>query len=92
MLQVLVIDDDPTQLRVRKAVLRTAGFSVATATTAEEAMVRLRGPESSFPFQVIVTDHMLTGDSGAVFVRQICEVDGQIPVIVVTGLHEAEEE
>lgn len=55
-------------------------------------MVRLRNPDSSLPFQVIVTDHMLTGDSGAVFVRQIREVDWQIPVIVVTGLREAEEE
>jgi CheY-like chemotaxis protein len=35
--EVLVIDDNPTQLSVREAVLTGAGFSVLTADSAERA-------------------------------------------------------
>ncbi len=92
MLQVLLIDDSPLQLQVRRAVLQESGFSVATATTAEEALAQLRDPECAARFGVIITDHILPGDSGAVFVRQLRSLQSQVPVIVVTGLAEAEEE
>jgi DNA-binding response OmpR family regulator len=92
MLQVLLIDDNPVQLQVRQAVLQQAGFSVSTAMTAEHALAYLRNPESAAQFGVIITDHILPGDSGAVFVRQLRELQSQVPVIVVTGLAEAEEE
>jgi DNA-binding response OmpR family regulator len=92
MLQVLLIDDNPTQLRVREAVLRDAGFVVANASTAEDALAQLREPGSEVHFDVIVTDHVMPGDSGAVFVRRLRELDSQIPVLVITGLPEAEEE
>jgi|SRR5919108_853117 CheY-like chemotaxis protein len=92
MLEVLLIDDNPMQLRVREAVLRDAGFSVATATTAEEALSQLRELGAGTRFSVIVTDHVMPGDSGSVFVRQLRELHSHIPVLVVTGLPEAEEE
>jgi DNA-binding response OmpR family regulator len=92
MLEILLIDDNPTQLHVRKAVLRDAGFSVASASTAEEALAQLRLPEAGTRFSVIVTDHVMPGDSGAVFVRRLRELHSHIPVLVVTGLPEAEEE
>lgn len=89
MLQVLVIDDDPMQLWVREAVLRKAGFTVTAAATAKEAFARLA---SSPPVDVIVTDHLLTGDNGAAFVRRLRGTNAEIPVVVVTGLSEAEQE
>ena len=60
--------------------------------TAEDALAELRDPETRASFGVIVTDHILPGDSGAVFVRQLRALHSEIPVIVVTGLAEAEEE
>jgi CheY-like chemotaxis protein len=92
MLEILLIDDNPTQLRVREAVLRDAGFSVASASTAEEALAQLRPPGAATRFSVIVTDHIMPGDSGAAFVRRLRELHSHIPVLVVTGLPEAEEE
>jgi DNA-binding response OmpR family regulator len=92
MLQVLLVDDNLAQLQVRGAVLRQAGLAVSTAMTAEEALAQLRDPQSASRIGVVVTDHILPGDSGAVFVRQLRELQSQIPVIVVTGLAEAEEE
>jgi DNA-binding response OmpR family regulator len=89
--KVLVIDDSPLQLRVREAVLRDAGFEVCIATTAESAHALLRS-EPGQSVQVIVTDHVLPGASGADFVRQLRDINPSVPVIVITGLPEAETE
>ena len=39
-----------------------------------------------------MTDHVLPGASGADFVRQLREIKPAVPVIVITGLPEAESE
>jgi DNA-binding response OmpR family regulator len=90
--RVLLIDDSPLQLRVREAVLRDAGFEVVIATTAESAHALLRSQPLGDSVGVIVTDHMLPGASGADFVRQLRQIKPTVPVIVITGLPEAETE
>jgi DNA-binding response OmpR family regulator len=90
--RVLLIDDSPLQLRVREAVLRDAGFEVLIATTAESANALLRSQAVGDSVGVIVTDHMLPGASGADFVRQLRQIKTTVPVIVITGLPEAETE
>ena len=90
MHQVLLIDDNPVQLRVRETVLRDAGLLVSIATTAESALALLR--TQGHHFGVIVTDHVLPGASGAEFVRQLREANSEIPVIVVSGMPDIEEE
>ena len=89
--RVLLIDDSPLQLRVREAVLRDAGFEVCIATTAEGALAILRTDVGN-TIGTIVTDHVMPDVSGAEFVRQIREVQSGIPIIVITGLPDAEEE
>ncbi len=89
--RVLLIDDDPVQLRVREAVLRDAGMPVDVATTADSALALLRS-SSSDSIGAIVTDHIMPGISGAVFVRQLRELKPGIPVIVISGMAEAEDE
>jgi DNA-binding response OmpR family regulator len=89
--RVLLIDDDPLQLRVREAVLRDAGMQVDVATTAESALALLR-TEAGSRIGAIVTDHMMPGVSGDVFVRALRETKPQVPVIVISGLPDAEEE
>lgn len=89
--RILLIDDDPLQLRVREAVLRDAGMEVYVATTAESALALLKsgvGPTIG----VVVTDHIMPGCSGAVFVRALREVKPEIPVMVISGMPEAEDE
>src|SRR4051794_5819367 len=87
---VLLVDDDPVQLRVREAVLRRGGFEVAVATSADSALALLRG--SAKGFSVVVTDHIMPGASGSDFVRMLRAVDADVPVVVVTGLPDAEPE
>jgi DNA-binding response OmpR family regulator len=90
--RVLLIDDSPLQLRVREAVLRDAGFEVDIATTAETAHALLRSGPVGDSIGVIVTDHVLPGATGADFVRQLRKIKPSVPVIVITGLPEAESE
>jgi DNA-binding response OmpR family regulator len=88
--QVLLIDDNPLQLSVREAILRNAGFLVSVATTGESALAILRA--LSDRIGVIVTDHLMPGCSGSELVRQIRADNNPVPVIVLSGLAEAESE
>jgi len=86
--EVLLIDDNLAQLRIREVVLRAAGISVACASTAVEAFAFLRPVASKV--DVTVTDHVMPGVNGSVFVRQLHELRPHVPVIVISGLAEAE--
>jgi len=90
MAQVLVIDDNPAQLSMRQDVLRGAGFSVICADSAETALEIVKGAAASSGLQLIVTDHVLPGASGAEFVRELRKFSPTVPVVVVTGMDEAE--
>lgn len=90
MKQILLIDDNPLQLKVRETVLRGAGFLVSVATTPESALATLR----VLPDRVglVVTDHIMPGCSGSELVRKIRNFNSELPVIVLSGLPEAESE
>jgi DNA-binding NtrC family response regulator len=90
--RILLIDDSPLQLRAREAVLRDAGFDVCTATTADGALALLRSGSVGNSIGTVVTDHVMPGVSGADFVKAIRKIRPQIPIIVITGLPEAESE
>jgi DNA-binding NtrC family response regulator len=78
------------QLSVRETILRDAGFQVSIATSAESALAVLR--TAGRHFGVIITDHVLPGASGAEFVRQLRELNPDVPVIVVSGMPDVDEE
>ncbi len=88
--QLLLIDDNALQLSVRGTVLRNAGFTVAVATTADSALATLRilGDRIS----LVITDHIMPGRNGADFVRELRQENDWVPVIVLSGLAEAESE
>jgi CheY-like chemotaxis protein len=88
--QVLLVDDNPVQLQIRETILRNAGFAVAIATSAEGALVLLR--TAGHHFGLVITDHIMPGASGADFVRRLRASGDHIPVIVLSGLLDAEME
>jgi len=88
--QVLLIDDNPLQLTVREAILRDAGLQVSVATSAESALATLRGLPDRVG--VVVTDHIMPGCSGAELVQQIRQLNTWLPVIVLSGMPDAETE
>lgn len=91
MAAILLIDDNPVQLRAREAVLRNAGFTTHIATTQEGALALLRSDVAQ-GLGAIITDHIMPGASGADFVREMRSARPGVPVIVISGLAEAESE
>lgn len=85
--EVLLVDDNPLQLRVREAVLRNAGFRVSVATTAASALGMLRA--SADRIGVVVTDHVMPDCSGSELVRAIRSENAWLPIVVLSGLPEA---
>lgn len=90
MPSVLLIDDNAVQLRAREAVLRGAGFQVAVATSAAGALALVRSGAQTGHLDAVVTDHIMPGASGAEFVRQLRAVSADVPVLVISGMAEAE--
>lgn len=90
MSQVLLVDDNPVQLQIRETILRNAGLGVAIATSAESALALLR--TAGQHIGLVVTDHIMPGTSGSEFVRRLRASDDQMPVLVLSGLPDAEME
>ena len=89
---VLLVDDNPIQLSARQMVLNQAGFEVQIATSSDSALSLLRSLSLSERIGAIVTDHVMPIATGSEFVRLLREVNPSVPVIVISGLPEAEKE
>ena len=83
--RVLVIDDNPVNLRISAALIRKAGFVADTAETAEAGLDRLAG---TLP-DLIVTDLQLPGMDGLELTRTVKKDPAwkHIPVILLTAAH-----
>ncbi len=90
MPEVLLIDDNTIHLRIRETLLRDCGISVAQASSSEEALAFL----CSLPGEVrlVVTDHVMPGASGSVFVTQLRRLRPRVPVLVISGMAGVEDE
>ncbi len=83
---VLLVDDDPVQLRLREAILRDAGLTTHIATTADSALALVRSRDIGAEIGVVVTDHIMPGAGGSRFVSALRDLRPEIPIIVVSGL------
>lgn len=92
MKQVLLLDDNPAQLTIRELVLRKGGMESHVATNAQSALALLRSEPGQQRVGVVVTDHIMPDMSGVEFVRQLRSFNPDMPVIVLSGLAEAEHE
>jgi two-component system sensor histidine kinase/response regulator len=87
MPRILVVEDSPTQARQLAYVLEEAGFAVATAPDAERGFRLLERD----PFEVVLTDLILPGESGFDLCRRIKDhpAHRRTPVIVLTSQADA---
>jgi two-component system C4-dicarboxylate transport response regulator DctD len=88
MRHILLVDDDPIQLRTREAILRSAGFGVSIATSVESASALVR--TLARHIGLVITDHVLKGTTGVSLVRRLRDGNSSLPVLVLTGHPEAE--
>jgi DNA-binding response OmpR family regulator len=92
MRQVLLLDDNATQLIIRELVLRKAGIESHAATSANAALALLRSSVGQEKIGAVITDHLMPGMDGAQFVRELRKFAPAMPVIVISGLSEAEDD
>lgn len=91
MKKVLLLDDDSAQLSVRQLLLeRMGGIESQTVTAGRAALALLRSDAGRASIGAVVTDHVMPDMDGPEFVRQVRSFDPQIPVIVVSGLPDAD--
>jgi CheY-like chemotaxis protein len=88
--QALLLDDNPAQLCIRELVLRRAGFESQVATKGQGALALLRSEMGRKKIGVVITDHIMPDMDGAEFVRQLRSFNEDIPVIVISGLEDAD--
>jgi CheY-like chemotaxis protein len=89
---ILLVDDNCIQATTRKAILARSGRSVALASDGRQALEFLRESDRNHPVGLVVTDHLMPGMNGPEFVAQLRLSYPNLPVLVLSGLPEAEDE
>jgi DNA-binding response OmpR family regulator len=89
---LLLIDDNAVQAATRQTILKRAGYFVIAALNPARALEQFQGGEFPAEIQLVITDHLMPGMSGAEFVRALRRTHSRLPVLVISGLAEAEEE
>jgi two-component system response regulator AtoC len=79
--RLLVVDDDPRMRRVLQILAHKIGLESTAASSADEALASFRAEQSD----LVVTDLKMPGRSGIDFLRDLREIDAEVPVIVLTA-------
>ncbi len=81
-IQVLLVDDESSSLKVAKQCLEMEGnFQVDTASSVEEAMKKLEKKT----YDAVVSDHQMPGKDGLEFLKELRDKGNAVPFIVFTG-------
>lgn len=89
---LLLIDDNAVQAATRQAILKRAGYFVIAVLSPQRALDQLRNDDYSEPIDLVLTDHIMPGMNGSEFVRCLRGFAPDLPVLVISGLAEAEDE
>jgi len=89
---VLLIDDNAIQAATRQTILRRAGYFVIVALSPTRALEQFQRDEFPADISVVITDHTMPGMNGSQFVRELRKIRPRLPVMVISGLEEAEYE
>jgi CheY-like chemotaxis protein len=90
--QILLVDDNAIQAATRKAILSRLGRGVIVASDGRQALELLRAADAAHPIGLVITDHLMPRMNGPEFVGELRKHYLQMPVLVLSGLEDAEEE
>jgi CheY-like chemotaxis protein len=88
--RILLVDDNHIQSATRRAILEGAGREVCIAQQGQQALELLREPGTTPPIGLVITDHLMPVMSGPEFVTELRRRGWTLPVIVLSGLPDAE--
>ena len=89
---ILLIDDNAVQAATRQTILKRAGYFVIAALNPARALEQFQSGEFPAEIGLVITDHLMPGMCGTDFVRGLRETHPELPVMVISGLEEAEEQ
>lgn len=84
------MDDNHIQSATRRAILEGCGREVCIALQGRQALEILNEAEPSSHIGLIITDHLMPVMSGPEFVAEVRRRGITLPVIVLSGLPDAE--
>lgn len=84
---ILIVDDNPIQAVTRRLILEKAHFSVVLA---DNGLAALEKFDSDAQFGMVISDHCMPEMSGPELVKQLRGRSTTLPIVVLSGLPEAE--
>ncbi len=78
---VLCVEDEESQLKLRRALFESAGFAVLTARTGAEALELFRANS----VDVVVLDYWMAGMNGLAVATELKQLRPSTPIIVLSG-------
>lgn len=89
---LLLVDDNHVQAATRQAILSHSGNRVFIATSADHALALLEDFELARSVKLVITDHLMPKMNGPQFVAKVRQRFPTLPVLVLSGLADAETE
>jgi DNA-binding NtrC family response regulator len=89
---LLLIDDNAVQAITRQTILKRAGYFVIAALNPERVLEQFRKNEFPVEIRLVITDHIMPEMTGADFVRELRKIRPSLPVLVISGMQDAQEE
>jgi CheY-like chemotaxis protein len=89
---ILLIDDNAVQAATRQTILKRAGYFVIAALNPVRALEQIQSGEFPTEIGLVITDHLMPEMSGANFVKALRKTHPALPVMVISGLEEAEDD
>jgi two-component system KDP operon response regulator KdpE len=86
MTAVLVVDDDPSLLKVLKITLQANGYAVTTATDGQSALLAA----TQHPFSLVILDLGLPDIDGITVIKQLRSWN-QAPILVLSARHTSDD-
>lgn len=81
MIKILLVDDEPTLLKILAWRLETQGFKINPASSAEEALDKYQQAKPD----LIISDIRMPGRDGICLIKEIQNQDPNIPCILMSG-------
>jgi CheY-like chemotaxis protein len=81
---ILCIDDADVALHIRKLLLGHEGYNVLTASSGEDGLELFK----QNLVQLVISDHFLSGRTGAEIAREMKELKPQVPILIVSAAME----
>lgn len=78
---VLVVDDEPSILTVRRMLFEALGYSVLTAESGPQALALMQ----SHVVDIVILDYLMPEMDGEETALRVRELHGDIPIILSTG-------